>query len=140
MMSERIRCPFEKAILSTFRACENATQYQIGERTGVECGSHCASEDCFVLLRHLRDASRFALKVTDTSRELPFGKEMKILFGGLTGLQEILGEPGGATAGDVHKMVSMAKERYGTLEDLPYSELVKYIAAFRQGRRSGPQS
>lgn len=137
---ERIRCPFEKAILSTFRACEHATQYQVGERSGVSCGLQPASEDCTMLLRRLRESSRFALKVTDTARELPFGKEMKILFGGLAGLQELLGDAHRDKFNNVHAMVCAAKQRYGTLDDLPFNEIMKYIAAFKLGRRTGPHS
>ncbi len=92
------------------------------------------------LVRQLREASRFALKVTDTARELPFGKEMKILFGGLAGLQELMSDVYPGKVDNVYPLVNAAKSRYGTLDNLPCQQIVKHIAAFRLGRRAGPQS
>ncbi|MHB8347540.1 MAG: hypothetical protein ACYDHM_10230 [Acidiferrobacterales bacterium] len=136
---ESNRCPFEKAILSTQFLCEKAACTYMGERTGVTCQSADARRDCVTVLLLLREASRFALKVTDTARELPFGKEMKIVFGGLTALQALLreGSPGGADS--IHSWVNEAKLRYGTLEELPCHAIVRYIAASRPGRR-GPRT
>ena len=132
------RCPFEKAILSTQFLCEKAAHHYVGERTGVVCRSADARHDCVTLLLLLREASRFALKVTDTARELPFGKEMKIVFGGLAALQALACEEHPAGSDSIHSWVHAAKLRYGTLEDLPCQEMIRYIAASKLGRR-GPR-
>jgi len=136
---ERNRCPFEKVILSTYGACENASQYYVGERTGVACESAAARNDCTALVRRLRGASRFALKVTDTARELPFGKEMKILFGGLAGLQELMGDLSSGKVDNIYPLVRDTKLRYGALENLPCDQIMKYVAAFKLARRTGPR-
>ena len=38
----------------------------------------------------VRQNARFALKVTDTSERMPFGKEMKVVIGGLIGAGKVL--------------------------------------------------
>lgn len=132
------RCPFEKAILSVRCGCEMATRYSIAEQMGVECLSDIACNNCTMLLGIMREKARFALKLTDTSGHLAFGKEMKIILGGLIGLQRLMTADQEATGvPDIHALVRQAQATYGSLELLPYQEIVKSIAAFQGKRRGG---
>jgi hypothetical protein len=135
---DNARCPFEKAILSAQCACEMATRFSVAEQMGVECRSDIARNNCATLLVFMCERARFVLKVTDTSAGLPFGKEMKVMFGGLTGLQRQMATEEGAAARvqNIHALVQQAQAAYGSLEALPYQEIVKSIAAF-QGKRRG---
>jgi hypothetical protein len=136
---DNARCPFEKAILSVQCACEMATRFSIAGQIGVECRSDIARNNCATLLIFMRERARFVLKVTDTSAGLPFGKEMKVMLGGLIGLQrQMATEEEGAVAGvqNIHALVQQAQAAYGSLDALPYQEIVKSIAAF-QGKRRG---
>lgn len=128
------RCPFEKAILSAQCACELADPFSVAEQTGVNCRSDIARTNCTTLLALMRERARFALKVTDTSANLPFGKEMKVMVGGLIGLQgQLVAGPGRVE--NIHALVQLVQARYGSLEALPYQELVKAITAFQPRRR-----
>jgi hypothetical protein len=130
------RCPFEKAILSAQCACELATRFSVAEQMGVNCRSGIARNNCTTLLALMRNRARFALKVTDTSESLPFGKEMKVMIGGLIGLQALLApEPDAGRVGNIHALVRAAQESYGSLEALPYQEIVKSITAYQARRR-----
>lgn len=130
------RCPFEKAILSAQCACELATRFSVAEQMGVNCRSGIARNNCTTLLALLRNRARFALKVTDTSESLPFGKELKAMIGGLIGLQGLLmPEADAAMVGNIHALVRQAQEQFGSLEALPYQEIVKSITAFQARRR-----
>lgn len=130
------RCPFEKAILSAQCACELATRFSVAEQMGVTCRSGIARNNCITLLALMRERARFALKVTDTSDSLPFGKEMKVMIGGLIGLQGLLTtEQGAARVNNIHALVREAQEKYRSLESLPYQEIVKSITAFQARRR-----
>jgi hypothetical protein len=130
------RCPFEKAILSAECACELATRFSVAEQMGVNCRSGIARNNCITLLALMRNRARFALKVTDTSESLPFGKEMKVMIGGLIGLQGLLTPgPDAVRVGNIHALVREAQEKYRSLEALPYQEIVKSITAFRGKRR-----
>ena len=131
------RCPFEKAILSAQCACEMASRYSVAEQIGVECRSELARNNCAILLGIMRERARFALKVTDTSELLPFGKEMKVMIGGLIGLQRLMTAEAGAAARvtNIHALVQQAQQVYGSLGTLPYQEIVKSIAAYQSKRR-----
>jgi hypothetical protein len=134
---DNARCPFEKAILSVQCDCAMATRFSIAEQMGVECRSDIARNNCATLLVYLRERARFALKVTDTSAGLPFGKEMKVMLGGLIGLQrQMAPQEGVARVQNIHALVQQAQAAYGSLDALPYQEIVKSIAAF-QGKRRG---
>jgi len=139
---DNARCPFEKAILSAQCACELAARFSVAEQMGVECRSDIACNNCTVLLALMRERARFALKVTGTTAGLPFGKEMKVMIGGLIGLQQVLaGEDGVERVQNIHALVQDAQSRYGSLEALPYQEIVKSITAFQSRRRgSAPPS
>jgi hypothetical protein len=131
------RCPFERAILSAQCHCELAGRFAVAEQIGVECRSELARNNCAILLDSLRERARFALKVTDTSELLPFGKEMKVMIGGLIGLQRLMTAEAGAAARvtNIHALVQQAQQVYGSLGTLPYQEIVKFIAAFQSKRR-----
>jgi hypothetical protein len=134
---DNARCPFEKAILSVQCDCEMATRFSIAEQMGVECRSDIARNNCTTLLVYLRERARFVLKVTDTSAGLPFGKEMKVMLGGLIGLQRQMATEEGAPTRvqNIHSLVQQAQAAYGSLDALPYQEIVKTIAAYQSKRR-----
>ena len=135
---DNARCPFEKAILSVQCDCEMATRFSIAEQMGVECRSDVARNNCATLLVYLRERARFVLKVTDTSAGLPFGKEMKVMLGGLIGLQRQMATEEGAAAArvqNIHALVQQAQAAYGSLDALPYQEIVRTIAAYHGKRR-----
>jgi len=134
---DNARCPFEKAILSAQCACELAARFSVAEHVGVECRSDIARNNCTVLLALMRERARFTLKVTGTAASLPFGKEMKVMMGGLFGLQLVLsaGPEEGGGIQNIHALVQQAQSRYGSLQALPYREIVKSITAFQSRRR-----
>ena len=135
---DNARCPFEKTILSVQCDCEMATRFSIAEQMGVECRSDIARNNCTTFLAYLRERARFVLKVTDTSAGLPFGKEMKVILGGLIGLQRQMATGEGAAAArveNIHALVRQAQAAYGSLDALPYQEIVKTIAAYHGKRR-----
>jgi hypothetical protein len=127
-----LQCPFEKPILGAFAGCSQSSRVAVGERLGVVCASAVACQNCHTLLALLREHARFALKVADPKAVLPFGKEMKIMLGGLRGLRHAL-EPGASDAAidDIHQTVVRAQESFGSLTALPFSEIVRAIASIR---------
>lgn len=130
-------CPFEKPILSGQCGCELAARSAYGEQLRVRCRSAIACTNCRTLLELLRERARFTLKLADPSAPMPFGKELRLMMGGLVGLQRALGRGGSdrVAVADVHQLVQEAQARYGQLDRLPFQEIVKTIAAFRSRRR-----
>ena len=139
------RCPFEKVILGAYAGCEKAQRFAIAERMGVECTSDIALNNCLTLIKLVRQNARFALKVTDTSEQMPFGKEMKVVIGGLIGLGKVLHPEDKKTRGEpevknIHGLVVEAQRAFGELSKLPYQEMVKSVMAFQLRKRSLPHA
>ncbi|MDH5436726.1 MAG: hypothetical protein OEX83_08195 [Gammaproteobacteria bacterium] len=133
-MSE-LSCPFAKAIMSTQCTCEHSTRYLIAEREYAGCASETARTNCDFLFESFKENSRFVLKLTSTSEEIPHGKQMRIQIGGLQGLQKLVQEnPSEDKVDNVHVCVQTAYEKYGSLRDIPFNEIVKSITGWK-GRR-----
>lgn len=136
-----LACPFEKAILICRCACSEAKRINIAERDTVNCLDAQAQGDCSLLAGMLRHNAAFALKLTHADAVLPHAKYVKVQCGGLLGLQAAMRQEqaGEARVEDIRGLVLEAQERYGGLQDLPYSEIVRGIAGFEFRRRSGPK-
>ncbi len=142
---DHARCPFEKVILGAYAGCAKARRFAIAERMGVECTSDIALNNCLTLIKLVRENARFALKVTDTTERLPFGKEMKVMVGGLAGLEAVLHpgsqkQPGQPEIRDIHGLVQQAQTAFGSLTALPYPAMMKSVAAFQLRKRHIPDS
>ena len=129
----RLPCVFEKALLAGMAVCECATAQALAERQLIACTSPVARVDCGQLASLLREKSAFALGLTTTQRILPHAMVMKIQCGGLAGLHQLL-DPA-APVPHVRALVFRAKEQCGELGKLPFSEIVKGVAAFQLRRR-----
>ena len=129
----RLPCVFERALLARHAVCELAASHQIAERETVACSLAAAHADCARLSQLLREKSAFALGVTDTQRILPHAMLMKIQCGGLDGMKRVF-DPD-ALAPNVRRLLRLAQDQCGELESLPYSEIVKGVAAWKGRRR-----
>ncbi|NOZ11603.1 MAG: hypothetical protein GXP09_11250 [Gammaproteobacteria bacterium] len=130
-------CVFEKAVLSNRCTCKYSQRLLIAEREAGACTLQQAQFDCQALIEVLRENAKFALKLTHIPGSLPHGKEVKVQVGGLLGLQACM-DPGQVTATqviDVQALVRMAKLRYGSLEQLPFSDIVKHILNYQHRKR-----
>lgn len=133
----RLPCVFEKALLCQCAVCQLSTRHALAERETVACTSPIARAGCGELSGLLREKSAFALRLATTQRILPHAQVMKIQCGGLLGLQQVIDPE--APAPDVHRLVRMARQQYGELADLPFSEVVKGVAAFQLRKRHKPK-
>jgi hypothetical protein len=127
--AERLPCPFGKAILARCCQCSLCAKRNIAEREVASCSDRTAQSACQVLLDLLLDKALFALKHAQS--EIPHAKAMKIQCGGLAGIAEACG----SSQDDVHALVLRALEKFGSLDDLPYSGIMKSIAAFEIRKR-----
>ena len=131
-------CVFEKSILTNQCRCSKAQRFCIAEREGVRCRSEEARQQCQYLLELLRKQSRFTLRATDGSATLPHGKAIRIQVGGMRGLCATLNPdaPPPAVIEDVYGTVEAACLTFGGLDQLPFGEIIKQIAAFKGRQRS----
>jgi hypothetical protein len=127
-------CVFEQALLSGCAVCELSFARVPAERKGVFCTSPVARVDCGQLSALLREKSAFAVRLTNTRRTMSHAMTLKIQCGGLLGMQQVL-DPNAVSA-DVRCLVLKGRERFGQLAALPYSEIVKGVAAFQPRKRN----
>ena len=136
-----LACPFEKAILICQCGCREAGRINIAEREAINCLDALALEDCSLLLGLLRHNAAFALKLTHIDEVLPHAKHVKVQCGGLLGLRGVL-QPECTEekpVADIRDLVLEAQARFGSLQELPYSEIVRGIAGFQSRRKPGPK-
>lgn len=120
-------CVFGKVILSRHCACPKMIKLYAAEREMVACSVERAREQCSELLELLRQNSAFALKLTHVTPPLPHGPEMRVQCGGLQGLQHEM--DGSAEVLDISALVAASRQKYGSLEDLPYSKIVQSVVS-----------
>lgn len=132
----RLPCVFEKALLARCAVCQLAEHHALAERVTISCTSPVARAECGRLAGLLREKSAFALRLTQPQRILPHAMMMKIQCGGLIGMQQALDAD--APAPDVQHLLRIAHERHGDLAALPFSEIVKGVAAFQLRKRRRP--
>ena len=131
-------CAYEKSVLTNECQCSQAERFCIAEREGVRCGDDDAQAQCLEVLALLREAARFALRAASEEGVLPHGKAMKIQVGGLRGIRAAL-DPDASTSApidDVHGLLCRARDAFGGLAALPYSAIMREVAAYQVKKRS----
>lgn len=122
-------CPFGKAILARCCACSLAGRLAVAERETVNCTQAAAREQCLELYDLLRRNSLFALRLLHADEPLTHANNMKLQCGGLHGLQRALDDSGDVV--DVAALVEAARNKFGSLEAFPYSQIVQSVSAFQ---------
>ena len=132
-------CPFSKPIIGGWCHCEHAS---LAERCSGKMSCTQADQqrpDCLHLVDVFRERARFVLGLRDGSDQLTHAQLMKIRCGGLLGMQRLL-QPQQQGAPSVIDMKQAARQRFGSLDDFPYSDIVSDMQAFshRKLRRQKP--
>lgn len=128
-------CVFSKALLARTAACELAQRSSLGEQELVVCGAPVARINCGTLAALLHERARFALRLPAPGRPLMHVHALRLQCGGLAALREMQTD-GDA---DVHRMVAAARERHGSLADLPWERIVPAVAGWQPRRRTAPR-
>ena len=131
-------CAFEKSVLTNECRCRQAERFCIAEREGVHCRSEERQARCLKWLELLREQARFALRADEERRLLPHGKAIRLQVGGMTGLRKVLESLQPDTPGDddVDAALAAAEQHYGSLEALPFSRIMRSVAAYQVRKRA----
>jgi len=129
------RCWFEKSINSRKCRCARMERFNLADREGVRCTNKEAQLQCEHLLRLMREKAIFALQMTKLEGPLPHAKEVKVQLGGMLGLQKTLHPElsGADEVNDIHATLEEAVARYGSIEALPFEQIVQTVVQI-QGR------
>ena len=131
-------CAFEKSVLTNECQCSQAERFCIAEREGVHCRTSERQARCLRWLELLREQARFALRTEERRRLLPHGKAIRLQVGGMRGLRSVLKpeEPVHSSIADIDATLASAEERFGSLETIPFSEVMREVAAYRLRKRT----
>jgi hypothetical protein len=134
VLSEAIErpCTFEKALQTRCVTCNLAGRIQIAEREVVACRNADSLSRCTALHDLLRHNFSFALKKATDDTVLSHAQEMRVQCGGLRGIQLVLN--GHCETEDVDALLADILRRWGSLDDIPYSEVVHAAAGCYRGR------
>ncbi len=141
-MSELI-CPFSSTLVQEDFACPNAKP--IVRRGGAEiaCTAGQSHGRCRQLFQRMKDVALPEFGVEDDLLMMPHSVLVKIQYGGLLGLQGMLGTPTapGSVVGDIDRLIATAVGRFGSVDAIPCEDLGDAIVNYKlPGRRKRKQS
>lgn len=125
-----LQCVFECAILRRCCGCQYAIRRYIAEREAAGCLDVAAHALCIELKKEMRHAALFTLKLSHPDEPLPHGKQLKLQCGGLLGIAHLTTDHGLAEVADIHAAVTAAVLTYGSVEQLPYQNIIQSIRAY----------
>ena len=130
-------CAFEKSVLTNECHCSQAERFCIAEREGVHCLDASRQCRCLAWLELLREQARFALRTEEERRLLPHGKAIRLQVGGMRGLRTVLFDaPADALVDDIDGTLAAAERRYGELAAVPFSKVMRAVAAYQVRKRA----
>jgi len=129
-----LKCPFERALLSRCVDCSAAKRLLLAEREAITCSQEQANDRCLRFHEALHRNARFALHM-DADQPWPFGKEIRAQCGGIRGLQEAMGVTTGAESADVLALIHEGLQRFGNIEDFPYSQIMRGVVHYEPRKK-----
>ncbi|NWG88064.1 MAG: hypothetical protein HXY26_11250 [Hydrogenophilaceae bacterium] len=127
-----IKCPFERALLAKCSNCLLARRLLLAEREAISCTDEAASAECKAFHAALHANARFALHIAPDA-PWPFGKEIRAQCGGVLGLKAVLDD--GSDMADIHGLLTDGIARFGGIEQLPYSEIMRAVVHYQPRKR-----
>ena len=135
-MSDLI-CPFSAPLVKKDFACSNAQE--IIRRGGAEiaCQQLAAHSVCCSLHNVIKVSSLAAMDLQDDLLTLPHNVLVKIQYGGLLGLQNLLAaEPQqNDRVADVAALVASASAKFSSVQNIPLESINETISNYKVQRR-----
>jgi len=130
-----IRCVYEKALTNNRARCRLSRHFWLADREGYACKSSEASEKCHKILTKIREKSSFVLKIREIDGPLPHNMELRVQVGGLQGLQRQQQADDNGTIEDISNLIRQSLQRYGSIDALPFSEIMQSVVHFKGRKR-----
>ncbi len=126
-------CPFSKPIIGNWCQCQyaNLDDRCAGKMTCLKSDVYLAG--CYELVELFKEKSLFVLGITQHEAELTHMQLMKIRCGGLIGMQRVLSN--NTDVPDVLATLHLAEQRYASIGDFPFSEIVRDIKDFSHRKK-----
>lgn len=131
------KCPYSGTLVSEQFACPLAKTVVRRGGPEVECTSQVAHTRCASLFQRMKEVALPAFGVEDDLLAMPHSVLVKIQYGGLLGLQRILGEVSEetSTVADIDGLCESAVQRYNNVASIPCQTFVQDMTAYKLRRR-----
>ena len=124
------KCPFEKAILCRHGGCSRAAKVNLAEREAIDCQDRDGLKRCRGFIQSLTAQAHFALGRPELPTMLPHAQAIRIQVGGLTGINQALGNQLTALE-DIDGLLDQAQQAYGDLDHWPYDRVMRGVVSFK---------
>lgn len=129
------KCPFAAPMTKGQVGCHNAQEVVRRGGSEYDCRSPEHHNVCMDLFARLKAEALPAFGVEDDLTVMPHSVLVKIQGGGLMGLSRLLDESAAPIA-DVADLVGWVQERYGSLAQVPYADIVVDMTSYKIERRT----
>mgnify|MGYP001825440563 CR=1 FL=1 len=135
----KLICPFSAPLVAEDFACRHAEAVIRRGGTEIACHAGTSRARCIELHQAMKAVALAEQGYEDDLTQVPHSLLVKIQYGGLLGLQRLTGQGGetATTVADIDSLVESARLRFGTVSDIPCTELCTDMTGYRlPGRRS----
>ncbi len=122
---------FRAALFAQLATCSLVAKRSLAEREVLMCRQTPAHMNCETLERLFLERGTFPLHLKPGA-PMTHATVMRLHAGGLLGLQKAVS----SQSPEVHGMVQQAQSQFGSLSDLPWSDIVAHMLAWQPRRRS----
>ncbi|KAA3631154.1 MAG: hypothetical protein DWQ08_05180 [Proteobacteria bacterium] len=125
-------CAFDKPIIHRWFSCAKANRTHVAEGEVVTCCEVACARRCASYFSAVLSRGRFLNHGELVAATMPYSQLTRFQLGAVRALCSILG----VEDVDIDTLVGKTVQRYRSIEDLPYSAIIREIAATRMRRRS----
>ncbi len=130
-----LKCAFSAPLITHQFGCSKAEEVTRRGGPDIACTDGAAAARCEALFARLKAAALPAFGVEDDLLSMPHSVQVKIQYGGLLGLQRLLGGSGVERVEDVDALAAAVAGKFG--EVIPVDEVVPDITAYKTRARQG---
>ena len=131
---EEHRCPFQVPQIKKDFACSLGVEVTRRDGAAVACQSDSASRHCCELYERLKQVGLEGLGMRDDLTKVPQSLYIKVQYGGLLGLQRLLGDTRHDIV-DISSLLTQLHEQYGGIENIPCEQVKADIESHKVRRK-----
>ena len=134
-----LTCPFSAPLVAEDFACRHAESVIRRGGTEIACQAEVSRARCIELHQAMKAVALADQGYEDDLTQVPHSLLVRIQYGGLLGLQRLTGQDSDAatTVADIDSLVEAARVHFGSVSDIPCTELCADMTGYRlPGRRN----
>ena len=128
------RCPFQVPQIKRDFACSLGVEVTRRDGAAVACQADSASRHCCELYERLKQVGLEGCGMRDDLTKVPQSLYIKVQYGGLLGLQRLLGDTRQDIV-DISFLLTRLDEQYGGIENIPCEQVKADIESQKVRRK-----